>query len=423
MGGLASISLIDGWLPPVVWVLGIVGLVFLLLPRRRRRWWLVYPLLLLVAALITWAVYLLLVYVWLVIAEALPFEVIVWTGVALFGVLLGVYSALKSPWTWKLLASLATIAVVLCAGMQLNAYFGQYVTVRSLLGEQIAVSALPPTLMRGGSGHGSGKDAARGTVKQAPIPGISSGFKARNAIIYLPPAYDPSGARKLPVLVLVAGQPGGPQRWLDAGLLPQIMDSFAATHHGMAPVVVVADPNGTNSGNSMCMDSDIARADTYLSVDVPAWITKTLNVQKPSQGWTFGGFSFGGTCALQMGTLHPRLYPNIIDLSGQREPALTVNRTETIGKAFGGNAAAFESRLPLTLLHDQRFSTTHAFFSVGAKDRQYGPDMDVVVAASRAAGMQVGELRVPGAVHSWAAARVGLAAGLEFLGPQWGMVR
>lgn len=423
MDAVESISLVGGWLPPLVWVVGIIGLIFLVLPRQRRRWWLAYPLLVLAAALVTWVIYLLLVYVWFVIADPLPLVVIAWAGLALFGILLGVYSASKSPWTWKLLATLATIAVVLLAGLQLNAYFGQYVNVRSLLGDQVAVQALPPNLMRGGSGTGSQKIPMHGTVSQASIPGTVSKFTARDAIIYLPPAYEPSGPRQLPVLVLVAGQPGGPQRWLDAGHLPGIMDSFAAAHHGMAPVVVVADPNETTSGNSMCMDSDIAQADTYLSADVPAWITKTLNVQRPSQGWAFGGFSFGGTCALQMGTLHPQLYPNIIDLSGQQEPALSVSRTETIDKSFGGNTAAFESRLPLTLLHHQRFPSTHAFFSVGASDHQYGPDMEVVVTAARAAGMQVKELRVPGAGHSWAAARAGLTAGLDFLAPHWGMVR
>lgn len=37
MRGFESISVVDGWLPVLTWVVGIAGVFFLLLPRRRRR--------------------------------------------------------------------------------------------------------------------------------------------------------------------------------------------------------------------------------------------------------------------------------------------------------------------------------------------------------------------------------------------------
>lgn len=438
---MASISLVNGWLPPTVWVLGIAGLLFLLLPRHGRRCLLAYPLLLVGAVAATWVSYILLVYVWRMIPEALPLEILGWAALGVFGVLLGLHAAVRARWRWRVAGSLGTIAVLLLAGLQMNAYFGQDITLGSLFGEQVQVPALSAAQQRNAAGPGTGGHRPRGstglaaswnppagmpahgTVAQAPIPGTVSGFTARNAMVYLPPAYLASRDVRLPVLVLVAGQPGGPQRWLDAGNLGPIMDAFAAAHRGLAPVVVVADPNGTSSGNSMCMDSRIAAADTYLAVDVPHWISRTLNVQTATSAWAFGGFSFGGTCALQMGTLHPRLYPNIIDLSGQREPALSVSRADAIARAFGGDAAAFDARVPLTLLHQRRYPHSHAFFSVGARDLHYGPDMDTVAAAARSAGMHVRAVRVPGDGHSWTAARSGLALGLDFLAPAWGMVK
>ncbi|WP_417235187.1 alpha/beta hydrolase [Arthrobacter sp.] len=429
MRGWESISLVDGWLPVLMWIVGIAGALFLLLPRRRRRWWLVIPLLLVAAVLITWGSYRLLVYVWFVFSEALPFTVLAGVTAAVFAILLGIRGLRRAGWSWRAGAAMATIAVVAWSGLQINAYFGQYTTVGGLLGEQTQVRALPAGLRRGAESHnaanaGSGAGLpSHGTVAQAPIPGPASGFNARDAIIYLPPAYTPTGADRLPVLVLVAGQPGGPQRWLDAGHLASIMDSFAAAHRGRSPVVVVADPNGSTAGNTMCMDSHLARADTYLSVDVPAWISRTLNVTSPSTGWSFGGFSFGGTCAIQMGTTHPQLYPDLIDIAGQREPALSVSRQQTIAASFGGDTAAFTSRLPLTLLKEHTYPTTHAYFAVGANDRHYGPDQAVVLAAARAAGMHVQALRVPGAGHSWATARAGLAGGLEYLAPIWKMAK
>lgn len=429
MGGVGSISVLDGWLPVAAWLAGMAGLAFLLVPRRRRRWWLAYPLLLAVAIAGTWVLYLLLVYVWLVISEPLPLDVLAWVAGAAFAILLALYAGRRARWPWRSGAAVAAIAVVVLAGLQINAYFGQYTTVGSLLGQQTHVPALAAGLKRGAGTGTVGTMSARtgaamprhGTVAQAPIAGPASGFDARNAIIYLPPAYTPNGPDRLPVLVLVAGQPGGPQRWLDAGRLARTLDAFAASHHGRAPVVVVADPNGSTAGNTMCMDSHIARADTYLSVDVPAWITRTLNVSDPGRGWAFGGFSFGGTCAIQMATTHPRLYPDVIDISGQREPAPSVKRRDTIARAFGGDAAAFTARVPLTLLAHRSYPGTHAYFAVGTHDRRYGADQDIVSAAARSAGMHVKAIRVPGTGHSWAAARAGLAGGLRYLAPTWGM--
>ena len=105
----------------------------------------------------------------------------------------------------------------------------------------------------------------RGKVTSAPIPAPASGFTARIGKIYLPPAYFADPRPRLPVLVLLAGQPGTPQDWLSAGKLARIMDRFAADHHGLAPVVVVADDTGSRFGNPLCLDSRRGEADTYLA--------------------------------------------------------------------------------------------------------------------------------------------------------------
>ena len=137
-----------------------------------------------------------------------------------------------------------------------------------------------------------------GVLRRAGIPGTSSGFESREAYVYLPPAYQASPRPALPVLVLFAGQPGAPADWLTGGALRSRMDRYAAAHQGVAPVVVVVDPNGSAAGNTLCMDSTIARADTFLAEDVPAWINRTLDVDPDPKQWAAGGFSFGATCAL-----------------------------------------------------------------------------------------------------------------------------
>ena len=79
--------------------------------------------------------------------------------------------------------------------------------------------------------------ASRGVLTSTPIPGLRSGFAARDAKIYLPPAYFSDPRPQLPVLVLLPGQPGTPQDWLGAGRLVRTMDAFAADRRGLTPVV------------------------------------------------------------------------------------------------------------------------------------------------------------------------------------------
>ena len=121
-----------------------------------------------------------------------------------------------------------------------------------------------------------------GAVYQVNIPGVRSGFAARPGYIYLPPAYLVRPRPQLPVLVLLGGQPGDPRAWVDSGQVQAVMDAFASRHHGVAPVVVMADDLGGYFANPMCLNSRLGNVQTYLTVDVPDWITSHLQVRPPA---------------------------------------------------------------------------------------------------------------------------------------------
>ncbi|MCC2732394.1 MFS transporter, partial [Fusicatenibacter saccharivorans] len=76
-----------------------------------------------------------------------------------------------------------------------------------------------------------------------------SNFAARPAMIYLPPAALSEMPPTLPVMELMAGQPGSPSRLIDAGNIAAMMDSYAAKHDGLAPIVIAPDQNGEVSHN------------------------------------------------------------------------------------------------------------------------------------------------------------------------------
>jgi len=85
-------------------------------------------------------------------------------------------------------------------------------------------------------------------------------------------------------------------------------------------VVVAADVTGSDLGNTLCLDSRLGAAETYLAEDVPPGAA--ANLQVDTSRLAIGGFSFGGTCALQSALRRPAVYPTFLDISGQAEPTL-----------------------------------------------------------------------------------------------------
>ncbi len=447
MDFIDSIRLVDGPVLWSAWAAGAAGAAHLLWPRGRTR-----PFLLRAAALALAAVALaaalvasvhwLLIYAVALFPEVLPAEVLAWSVPVVAALLL----ALHRGWTaWRArprparrwrsttAAAAAFAGVLTLSAVQINAYFGLNHTVGDLTGTAVArIPALEDALKRQPGQRATvgladwsaprGLPAA-GVLRRATIPGTASGFHSREAYVYLPPAYHGSPRPKLPVLVLFAGQPGAPADWLTGGALRSRMDRFASAHAGVAPVVVVVDPNGSPSGNTLCLDSRIAQADTFLARDVPAWIRGTLDVDPDPRQWAAGGFSFGATCAVQMVTRHPEQYSAALAFSSEKEPALAKERHKTIDAAFGGDTGAFDRQVPLRLMQERRYDGNAIYFGAGERDPEFVEYMALLSGAARGAGFTVEDHRIPNTGHSWDAASQGLPGGLAFLAARWGITR
>jgi S-formylglutathione hydrolase FrmB len=197
------------------------------------------------------------------------------------------------------------------------------------------------------------------------------------------------------------------------------MNRFAAAHAGLAPVVVVADPLGSQLGQTLCVDSKAGHAYTYLSVDVPAWIRAHLQVNPDPRQWAIGGYSAGGTCALQLAVNAPTVYPTFLDISGQDEPTLGT-RSRTVAELFAGDAAAFKRVNPLDVLATRRFPEIAGLIVAGRDDAVYRPQAHTVLAAAQSAGMKVEYLELPGG-HSWHVWAGGLEHGLPWVATRMGL--
>jgi enterochelin esterase-like enzyme len=368
-----------------------------------------------------------------VLREWLPWPVGACAAGAAAAVALAVVGARGGARPGRVVA--AATVVVLAAACGVNAYYGEFPTPRTALGlgypDQTDLTAVPPKAQRlVAAADGplervwsppAGMPGA-GQVSEVTIPAPVSGFAARTGWVYLPPAYLSGVRAQLPVLVLLPGQPGDPRDWLDGGRLAERMDRYAAAHEGLAPVVVLPDDLGSEFANPLCLDSRLGNAASYLAVDVPAWIRRTLQVDPDPAQWAIGGLSNGGTCALQMALTAPQTYPTFLDIAGQDEPSLGT-RADTVHAAFGPGPAAeaaFRAVNPLDLLRTRRYLQTTGRLVAGADDTEFRPQAERVAAALRAAGVPSTLTVLPGA-HTWDVWGPGLESQLPWLGARLGL--
>jgi S-formylglutathione hydrolase FrmB len=432
---IADIRLTDGPLYWSAWVLGAAAAGYLIWrprPLDHRRWFLSVAAALAVAAGLVFLVHWVLIYLTSAFPEDLPSLVLAWVFAGVAALMVVLLRLRPGSWRRRTLDVIALLAVVLLAAVQINAYFGLNRTVADLTGTALSrIPPLEPELQRqpGQSAQplagwsAAGDLPADGVIRTVSIPGTSSGLQTRTSYVYLPPAYFAANRPSLPVLVLVPGQPGGPADWLTGGALLPRMAAFAGRHGGVAPVVVVVDPNGSQSANNLCMDSDLAKADTYLSVDVPRWIAATLDVDTNPRQWAVGGFSFGATCAVQLVTRHPDVYTGFLSFASEREPALAKERQKTVDAAFHGDTAAFDAQVPLTLMKERRYDGKVAYFAAGATDPEFVANLETLAAAARGAGFTVETDVVQRTGHSWDMLTPGMDNGLELLATHWGWDR
>jgi S-formylglutathione hydrolase FrmB len=256
---------------------------------------------------------------------------------------------------------------------------------------------------------------AGGRVVTRTIPAGASGFRARPAVIWLPPALTTEPAWRPPVLVLLHGTPGAPGNWVDRGGARATLDAFAAAHGGRAPIVVMPDINGTLHGDTECIRTpyggDVER---YLSVDLPRWVRAHYPTSRGP--WAIAGVSEGATCSAVLALRHPSTYAAFGDLSGLGRPTVgdTDDRAATVAALFGGSQSAYDRHDPLWLLAHRRYPTLAGWIEYGADDAAVRAASTRLAAAARTAGIAVRETVAAGR-HSWSVWRPALVAMLPWL--------
>lgn len=243
-----------------------------------------------------------------------------------------------------------------------------------------------------------------GSVYNLAIAGKTSGFVARDAIVYLPPAYPrhATPTSHFPVLLLLGGTPGSPQDWLNGGELQKTANDFAARHHGISPLIIVVDNNGSFRNDTECVDSPKGNAEQYLTVDVPAYIKANFNVATNPQQWGIGGLSEGGMCAAMLTLRHQDVFRHFLDFGG--DPTVTLTNSATaIQTLFKGSRPDWQEHSINWLLRNRPVDHgVSGQFVVGRNDNHaIVANLQATYNLARDRGLSATLEVIPGGGHSY----------------------
>lgn len=351
-----------------------------------------------------------------------------WVISAFAGVGLAVVNLWRSRWWRKAAAVIAVLVFVSTAALAINAGYGLNPTLGAMLGlnqaQHLALPALNPKA-RQDSGVALWQSwtppagmPATGRSGAVSIPATASGFRARDAYLYLPPAALVADPPPLPIIIMMMGQPGGPEQNKSA---VQELNALAQRNHGLAPLFLTIDQLGNPYQNPVCVDSDKGKVYTYVTTDVVNFIRTRLNVSSARVQWAVAGYSNGGECALSFGAKRPELFGSLLDISGELEP-IDGSPENTVKTIFGGNQAAFNTEKPATILKAHQYSDSLAIFTSGALDPVYGPQAAAAEGFAKAAGMTTRRFVGEGIGHRGDSVDYGLKTGLPLLYERFGLM-
>lgn len=316
-----------------------------------------------------------------------------WSAVAGASLALAVTAVVQGGRFRRVLAVLLVPAALVVPALGINVEFAKYPTLGTVVQSDpypaLDLRAAPATTM-----------PTVGEVRTIDIPGSRSGFPARPAIVYLPPAALVRDPAPLPVVLAFAGQPGAPSDMFTAGQMGTALDAYAAAHHGRAPIVVSVDQLSAPGRNTMCVDSRLGHAATYVTEDVPHWLSTHLPVARDRSAWGLVGFSQGATCAMQFITADPGSFGAALAISSELRPT-DQGPQHSADQAFSGSIAAWRRAAPIALMRENGLHGDSVWLTAGSSDREFSRNARELGAAARAAGATTTIALAPGSGHDW----------------------
>lgn len=176
-------------------------------------------------------------------------------------------------------------------------------------------------------------------------------------VVYLPPSYASSPARRYPVLVYLHGLTGNERNWSEQGALGTTLDSLARAGKGEAIVVMPDGDDGWyttwNALNDPGCAADTVRRekaatycvpwlhyDDYIANDIVRYVDAHYRTRATRASRGIAGLSMGGYGAVSIALSYPHLFAAAASHSGVVSPRLLgprpyapppVYATDTVG--------------------------------------------------------------------------------------------
>ncbi|MDQ0577504.1 alpha/beta hydrolase-fold protein [Agromyces albus] len=425
---LLDVNVVDGPFIVVMYGLSALVAIYLLGREASGSWVLTAIVLIIVGAMVGAGVLWAAVYVLNWFGGPVTDAAWFWIPAVFAGVFIAIWNLWFTRWWRKLVALLAIPIFALTAVFGINAAYGLNPTLGSMLNASTLRAIDPeapdpneadpvdPLYLTWLAPAGMPAKGAIGTV-EGGIPNTNSGFPARAAQIYLPPAALVDDAPRLPLVIMMMGQPGNP----DASFIAGVLDEYAAHHNGLAPIALVIDQLGDPADDPMCLNTERGNVETYVMGDVVPWALQELNVLRGRQFWTVAGYSNGGECAAYFGTKYFETFGNLLALSPDEFPGAE-HSDEVLNTIFAGDQLAYDAVKPANMMAARApYPDTMAIFTVGADDSGFGPGTQRLADAAALAGMQTTFFAVPDADHGASGLKGGLRKGFEVLYPRLGL--
>ncbi|MDH6118221.1 esterase family protein [Kitasatospora sp. GAS204B] len=284
---------------------------------------------------------------------------------------LAALTLLATLWLWPRLArqrplsllgrlgllALTQLTVLAVCGLTVNNAYGFYTSWRDLLAPDTSTLALGPAQSGGKGGPPTGdalvqpsddgglsgvaddlpqgKPEEVGRVDSIRVSGKATGLSDQ-MFIYLPPEYfNPKYSReRFPVLLTLAGFPGGPVSLLNELHTPQTVWDLQRTGKMAPTVVVMARPTVAAPRDTECVDVPGGpQSETWFAKDLPAALRSAYRVSRSPGSWGVFGYSTGGSCALRLAMRDPGSYASAAALHADYQVAADWGT----GDLFSGN--------------------------------------------------------------------------------------
>ncbi len=410
-----------GWIPITAQIVAALALITAIGWRTRRWRYIWLPWAVLCGAALTVSAY------WYVESQGLsdnPAPRGLWIWIGLSGTAAGVLFAgwRGAKWWRRGVAATALPLCVLCAALAVNLWTGYFPTVQTAW-NQLTAGPLPDqtdqvTVLAMQRRH---QIPAKGTVVPVQISDSASGFKHRGELVYLPPAwYATNPPPPMPTVMMIGGEFNTPADWVRIGNAVNVADEFAAAHRGNAPVLVFVDAGGTFNNDTECVNGARGNSADHLTKDVVPYMISHFGVSAHRENWGIVGWSMGGTCAVDLAVMHPDMFSAFEDIAGDLGPNAGT-KDQTIARLFGGNAAAYASFDPTTVITQHgRYDGVTGWFAVNSQAAAaQSSAADSLCALGNANGITCTVVTQPGK-HDWPFASHAFATALPWMAGQLG---